>query len=371
MSARTSHPSIPAEALARQARLGAALHAMETVGPSLEPACLQVLRSGIATGALPDQEIWIQTLQREDLVEEAAELLRASRRGAEDLALIQSLGSRLVPLAAKAQQRRTALWQLDTRRTRVRLEYAKENSVVGFDDGDLHALFIQAFRLEGLPLALDLGKRPRPLLSMGCPLPAGVGGQAEYMDAALKQEPAEDPAQVMARLNRRLPDGLRIHAWNVLPGFASEIGDLALRSLWRWEVPADQRAAAEAKTAAFLAAESWPWDRGTAKADASLDLRSLITSMHWESDALCFATRMGAFQAINPLKMLGALLGLDPASLTGLVRQSVELKPDARMGQAERFEPKLKNMYEDAVLLGGGSNIVLVDDDDDEPIRLG
>jgi len=49
----------------------------------------------------------------------------------------------------------------------------------------------------------------------------------------------------------------------------------------------------------------------------------------------------------------------------------VDLKPDARVGQAERFEPKLKNMYEDAVLLGGGSNIVLVDEDDDEPIQLG
>jgi hypothetical protein len=80
---------------------------------------------------------------------------------------------------------------------------------------------------------------------------------------------------------------------------------------------------------------------------------------------------MGAHQAINPLKMLGAILGVEAQRITGLLRIAVDLKPDPRLGQAERFQPKLKNMYEDAVLLSGGSNIVLVDEDDDEPIRLG
>jgi hypothetical protein len=62
---------------------------------------------------------------------------------------------------------------------------------------------------------------------------------------------------------------------------------------------------------------------------------------------------------------------LDPALSVGLVRTGIDLKPDLRLDRAERFVPKLKNMYEDAVLLGGGSNIILVDEDDDEPIRLG
>lgn len=370
VSARTSHPPIPAEALARQARLKAALRAMEEVGPSLEAPCLQSLRAEISAGDFSDLEIWIETLLREGLIEEALDLLRASRREVRDPSDIQALISRWTPLAAKAQQRRTARWQLDTRRTRIRLGYAKETGALDFDDGDLHALFLQAFRLEGLRLSLDVGKRPRPMLSLGSPLPAGVGGQAESLEAVLKQEPAENPVQVMARLNRRLPEGLRIHGWNTLPGFASEIVDLALRSLWRWEMSPAQRGSIEAKVSAFLAAETWPWDRGS-KGEAPLDLRSLITEMRWDGGALCFATRMGAFHAVNPLKMLAAMLGVEPGSLHGLVRTGLDLKPDVRMGQAERFEPKLKNMYEDAVLLGGGSNIVLVDDDDDEPIQLG
>lgn len=368
---RAPQPPIPAEALARQARLRAALQAMETVTPSLEPACLQELRAVIAGRTTVRIESSTAKLQQEDLVEEAVELLRASRREAGDPSLIEMMTSRWTPLAAKAQQRRSALWQLDTRRVSMRLGFAKEGDAVGFDDGDLHALFLQAFKQEGLRLALDLGKRPRPLLNMALPLPAGVAGRIEFVNVVLKHEPTEEPEKLMARLNHRLPEGLQIHQWLTLPGYASEVGDLAQRSHWRWDVPPEHQGAIRDKVTRFLGMSTWPWNRGPAKSDVPLDLRVLVADMGWDEGTLCLATRMGAFQAINPLKMLGAILELDPAAIQGLVRTHVDLKPDPRAGQAERFEPKLKNMYEDAVLLGGGSNIVLVDEDDDEPIHLG
>lgn len=371
MSPRTPHPPIPAAALARQACLQVALRGMAEAGSSREPACLKGLRAMLAGQSSPDLDAMMEAILADDLTEEVAEVLRASRREAMDRALVEALASRLAPLAAKAQQRRSALWQLDARRVRIRFSYAKEGGALGFDDGDLHVIFLQLFRLEGLPLALDLGKRPRPLLSVGLPLPAGVGSRAESMDAALKQEPRDEPMALMARLNDRLPEGLRIHQWDLLPDYASEVGDLALFSRWRWEVPPGQRIHAEAKVAAFLESNVWPWDRGASKSDAPMDLRALVSEMRWEEGALEFATRMGAFHAINPLKMLGAIFDLDPARIAGLVRTGVDLKPDPRLDRAERFVPKLKNMYEDAVLLGGGSNIILVDGDDDEPIRLG
>ncbi len=49
----------------------------------------------------------------------------------------------------------------------------------------------------------------------------------------------------------------------------------------------------------------------------------------------------------------------------------MELGEDPRLLQADRFQPKLHNMYEDAVLLGAEGNIRIVDEDDEEPIRLG
>jgi hypothetical protein len=371
VNARMPPPVIPAEALARQAHLQLALQGMEATGASREPQPLQELQAVLAGRTLLDPMALIADFIAADLVEEAGELLRASRRAIVTSELFETLHSGLVPLVTKARQRRSASWHLDTRRSLIRLQYAKEGAALDFDDGDLHAIFLQAFRLEGLRLALDLGKRPRPLLTMGLPLSAGVGAHAESLDAVLKLEPREDSADLMARLNHRLQEGLRVHQWDVLPAYASSVGDLAVRSQWCWKPAPKDRVHAEKKVTAFLAAANWPWHRDRAKVDATLDLRLVVQDLRWEGPALCFSTRMGAFYALNPVKMLMAILDLDQFSLQGLVRTAVDLRPDVRLGQAERFEPKLKNMYEDAVLLGGGSNIVLVDEDDDEPIRLG
>jgi radical SAM-linked protein len=319
----------------------------------------------------PDLEVWIGALQAEDLVVEAWELCRALGRGAADKTALEALAARLAPLAAAAQRQRSARWQLDTRRVLIRFSYAKADGVLSFDEGDLHAIFLEAFRLEGLPLLLDLGKRPRPLLSVGLPLASGAGGLAESMDAVLKQEPEEDPAALMTRLNRRLPQGLRLHQWVSLPEYASPVSDLALLAHWRWEVPVDLGPPVGARASSFLEAGQWLWDRGSSHPGGPVDLRNLLSELRWENPTLFFSTRMGPFQAINPLKVLEAILGIELRHIAGLVRTGVDLKPDPRLGQADRFQPKLKNMYEDAVLLGAGSNIILVDEDDDEPIILG
>lgn len=371
MSQAPRSHSIPAEALARQARLQRELSAMESRGDSLEPASLLILRGAITTGKALDVPLWIESVLRADLTEEAQELLRASRRDARNLSMLQGLLAQLGPLAIKAQQRRAARWQLDSHRVTVRLHYAKSGTALGFDDGDLHALFLHAFRLEGLPLALDLGKRPRPLVGLGPPLPAHVGGAMEGLDLVLRREPAEAPALLLARLNERLPEGLCCTQWEVLPAFATPLADLSLAAHWCWEVPAELKAGVAQTVATFLAAEAWPWQRSDAKTEGIVDLRKFLLEPTWAETRLEFRTPMGSYMGLNPLKALGALLDLPPTAIAGLQRTSIGLRPDARLAQADRFAPKLKNMYEDAVLLAGGSNITLVDEDDDEPLLLG
>ncbi len=368
---RAHDSSIPAGALARQIQLQAVLRVMEEKGPSREPACLQAFRAVMAGRSSLDLDARIESIVAEDLAGEASELCRAFRREAVDKALVETLASRLAPLAAQAERQRSARWQLDTRRVRIRFCYTKEDGALDFDGKDLHAIFLQTFRLEGLRVLLDLGKRPRPLLSACLPLPSGVGGLAESMDAVLREEPEDGPAALMARLNHRLPEGLRLHQWMALPEYASQQRDLALLSRWRWEVPLEHRLLVRDKVSSFLDAGSWLWDRGPSHPDGPVDLRNLIPEMRWEDSTLCFSTRMGVYQAVNPLKMLWAILGAEAPPIAGLIRTAVDLRPDPRLGQAERFQPRLKNMYEDAVLLGGGSNIILVDEDDDDPIRLG
>ena len=373
MDTRIPHPSIPVEALARQARLTGLLAAMEQMAESREPGSLQALRRALQGGEA-DPAVLIQALMDDDLVEEGACFVRAERRsaGGESGKEIASL---LAPLAAKAMERREAGWQLDSRRATVRLGYAKEGEALDFDEGDVHAILVQAFRLEGFRLALDLGKRPRPSLRLELPLPAGAGGRLEWAEVVFRVEPLEAPEVLMNRLNGRLPEGLRIHRWDAHAPYASSVGELADASHWRWNCPVAQAAGARLRTTAFLAAAEWIWEKGGRvegrKQVKPLDLRPLVTELRWEGETLFSTTRGGGSEAGNPLKVHAAILGLEPGALRGLLRLSLDLRADPRLAQAERFEPKLKNMYEDAVLLSGGSNITLVDEDDDEPLRLG
>ncbi|WP_243315945.1 TIGR03936 family radical SAM-associated protein [Geothrix paludis] len=373
MDARTHHPSIPAEALARQARLSALLAAMEQGSASREPSALRALQDALR-GAHADPAALVQSLVEDDLIEEGACLVRADRQRSNPQHL-QQISALLTPLAARAQKRREATWQLDTRRACVRVGYAKEGEAIDFDEGEVHAILLQAFRLEGIRLALDLGKRPRPALHLELPVPSGAGGLCEWAEVVFRVEPAEPPEALMSALNDRLPEGLRIHRWESHPPYASSLADLAEASHWRWTCPADRADDARKRTGAFLSATEWLWEKEGRiegrKQVKPLDLRPLVMELRWEGDVLISTTRTRSSEPGNPLKIHAAILGLEPAALRGLMRQVLDLKPDPRLAQADRFEPKLKNMYEDAVLLGGGSNITLVDEDDDEPIQLG
>jgi hypothetical protein len=346
------------------------LAAMERQAENLEPHPLQTLRQALR-GEPADLSALVEGLVEEELVEEGACLVRAERRQAREEPAKQ-IASLLTPLAAKAMARREATWQLDSRRATVRLGYAKDGVALDFDEGDVHAILLQAFRLEGFRVALDFGKRSRPSLRLELPLPAGAGGLAEWAEAEFRMEPPEAPGILMARMNGRLPEGLRIHHWDACAPYASPLGELAEASHWRWECPAGQADGARLRTAAFLRATEWLWEKGGRiegrKQVKQLDLRPLVMDLRWEGEVLFSTTRA---EVGNPLKVHAAILGLEPSALRGLLRLSLDLRPDPRLAQAERFEPKLKNMYEDAVLLSGGSNITLVDEDDDEPLRLG
>lgn len=365
-------PIIPAEALARRARLAATLAAMEGGSASLEPQPLLELRQHLNGQRAMTAESCLAALSAAGLIEEGLELLRQARRTGADPERIADVAVLIEGPAARAMARRGADWQLDSRRTTVRFAFAKEDEALDFDDGDLHAILLLAFRLEGFPLALDLGKRPRPMLRLELPLPAGAGGLEEWAEVVLRRDPPGQATTHLARLNERLPAGLRLTQWHLSPAFASPLFDLAEGASWRWTCPADLLGMARAAAADFLAAPEFIWAKGEGlKAARPLDLRPLLTALAWDGPVLHTSTRMDPRTGLNPLRLHAAVLGLEWADLRGLLRTAIRFRADQRLAQGERYEPKLKNMYEDAVLLSGGSNITLVDDEDDEPLRLG
>lgn len=354
----TPVPSPLEAAQHRAALLEAALAAAAAAAPARLPAPLALLAEGKDAEALA-------ALETNGFAEAALDWARAHRR--DDAALRAALD----PLAAREKQRRAGRLQLDADRLLARARYTKAGAALPFGSPELQRLFAEVLRLEGLPLELDLGKRPRPLIACAPPLPPGAGSEGEWLEVQLRRS-AGEAEELLPRLNARLPEGLRLLDWTELPVFATPVADLARTAHWRWT--SDQADAPE-KVAAFLASEAFFLEKAGKvegqKAEKRVDLRPVVLAMAWEGPDLAFTTALGPTAGLNPLKLLGAILGREPESLTSLRRVGFDLAEDPRLAQADRYTTKLKNMYEDAVLLGAGSNITLVDDDEDEPLSLG
>jgi hypothetical protein len=224
----------------------------------------------------------------------------------------------------------------------------------------------------GLPLSVGLEKSLRPALHLGHPLPPLVEGRSEWADASLRRPAPAPPAELPALINRSAPEGLAILECLQVPNYASPVAELCRAAHWRWTCPEPESASARARMDAFISAERFEIEKtgkvAGQKAPKRVDIRPLLEDCRWSGAALLFRTRIAPGEAANPRKLLAAILGLDAKDL---VRTSVELGEDPRLAQADRFQPKLHNMYEDAVLLGAQGNIRIVDEDDEEPIRLG
>lgn len=325
-----------------------------------------------ALAGAPDQmlEHLIRDLDREGCAEEAWARLR--RSPAARLAAWAPWRKRLEVRASVARARRQQREQVDGERCLLRLRYARGPALAEAHPGVFHATLVQLLREAGLDLATSLEKSPRPLVALGHPLPLGAEGLSEWADATLNRAPAEgwlEAAQAAA------PEGLRLLEGTVLPPYAQSSLDLALRSRWFWPCAGPERAEAEARVEAFLASEAFEIEKagkvGGQKAVKRVDIRPLVEAMAWEAEGLAFATAIRHGEALNPAKLLAGILGREAGALQGLVRRGVDLAPDPRLAQQDRFAPKLKNIFEDAVLLGQGGNITLVDEEDDEPTVLG
>ncbi|HJW34634.1 MAG TPA: TIGR03936 family radical SAM-associated protein [Holophagaceae bacterium] len=343
---------------------------MSQVAVSREPAPLLMFRESIRRRDISAARALFPELQQKGLMEEAHERLRESVRQAPSL---QALKLEMDPLAEQARNRRSANWQLDSKRVRIRLRFSRGAALASLGTPELQTLFVEALRLEGLRPALELSRNPKPLFQIAPPLSVGVEGLRECAECELFEPVRVDVDQLVHRVNDRLPEGLALVSWTELPTWASASVGLAREAHYAWPcaLPVDE---VRAKVESFLAASTFHLGKAGKvegqKADKLVDLRPHVTEMHLDRGTLRFTMALQSGVALNPLKLLGGVLGVEPNTLRGLTREDVILEEDPRLAKAERFETKLKNIYEDATLLTAGGNITLVDEDDDEPLIL-
>jgi hypothetical protein len=320
----------------------------------------------------PDQmlEHLIRDLEKEGLIEEAWSRFRRAPQAS--LAPWKPWRRRLDIRAGVARARRQQREQVDADRCLLRVRYARGPELKDTLPPAFHGLMLAWLREAGLQIAMSLEKTPRPLLAFGPSLPLGAVGAEERLDATLNAAPAADLPEAA---NRCAPAGLRLLDAVTLPPYAQTAMELAHAARWFWPCPPDQRDEAEMRMAAFLAADRFEIEKG-GKVDGRktlkrVEVRGMVREAAWEAGGLAFTTRLEHGEGMNPAKLLAGILGLEAAALAGLERRGLELADDPRLKQQDRYAPKLKNIFEDAVLLGAGGNLVLVDEDDDEPLVLG
>jgi radical SAM-linked protein len=91
---------------------------------------------------------------------------------------------------------------------RLRIEFAKRESLKYISHLDLARTWERAFRRAGLPVAYSHGFNPRPRFQIAAALPVGVTGRAELLDLWLT-EPLL-PEEMLVWLRPALPRGLEV-----------------------------------------------------------------------------------------------------------------------------------------------------------------
>lgn len=318
----------------------------------------------------------LHEIEMEGSAEEAQARLRHHRmpKGTHPPKLKQ-LKIRLGVAAEKGRDRRSAGTRLDSERGILRLRYGRGDALAHLNPAQFLSLLARVLHAAGLAPALSLERTPRPLLTLGHPLPVGLTGRSEWADAEISPMPKEPEDALLAKLNATAPIGLAFSGCTALPAYATPVLELSRLAHWRWPCPAELRREAESKLASFDAATSFCIEKtgkiGGQKSVKQIEVRTTVVAHSWEAGILSFTTRISAREALNPVKLLAGILGLEAPAIKGMERLDVALADDPRIQQADRFEPKLRNIYEDAVLLSAGPNLQFVDDDEDEPLHLG
>jgi radical SAM family uncharacterized protein/radical SAM-linked protein len=117
--------------------------------------------------------------------------------------MMLSTDSCVAPLASAREVVRKRPWV-----KKIRSRFIKIGKARFLGHLEMVDVFVRAARRAGIPMQFSEGFHPLPRISFTNPLPVGTESLAEYMDLDLGRYMKADEFQ--ERLNRELPDGLRI-----------------------------------------------------------------------------------------------------------------------------------------------------------------
>jgi hypothetical protein len=262
------------------------------------------------------------------------------------------------------------------RRRTLRAAFSVRGRLTACHPPTLLGKLVSVFDCAGLKVALGSEKRPRPIARLAYPLPLGVEGLEEWADVTLEEGLVESVEATTANIRAHCLEGLDILRIEQVPHHASPIDELVEIAHWVWSCPEELLRGAAKKIDAFGTSASFQITKAGKldgrKGAKSIEVRHLVLGLAWEGGDLLFSTSIVQGHALNPQKLLAAILGAGaeaPGVLEvpgALRRLRMDMRDDPRLPRHDKYAHKLKNLYEDAVLLESGPGVRAPDDDEDK-----
>ena len=184
---------------------------------------------------------------------------------------------------------------------RLRVRYAKRGRLRFTSHRDFSRAFERAVFRARVPMAYSSGFNPHPRISYAGAAPTGSASEAEYLEIALAEPVA--PAEIRARLEEALPDGLDV--LEVVESTGGSLADLLSGSHWRITTTADS-GSAQVAVEAFLAREEVIVERMTKKGLRAFNCRAAVVALRADGPDLDLVLRHEV-PAVRPDDVLSGL----------------------------------------------------------------
>jgi len=188
---------------------------------------------------------------------------------------------------------------------KVRLVYSRLGPARYFGHLELVSLFIRALHRAGIRLKFSGGFHPMPKISFDDPLPVGMESHKEIVNLTVTVD--TDPAHLVQKLNRHLPEGLEVHACEPQASSSRKTP----RTI-TYEITLHSGAFDESRIAAFEQAVEMTIHRINRKGKSrEIDLRSQVADIRLnDARALRLSLKCDDGPSIRPSEVIGHVFGL-------------------------------------------------------------
>lgn len=194
---------------------------------------------------------------------------------------------------------------------KVRVRFHKGKAVKYLSHLDILRTFERALRRAGIQMLYSEGFHPKPKLAFASALSVGVTSEAEYADFEVVE--GQTAAFVMERLNRVLPDGLKIVEAESAPASAAALMAVVNAASYKLHVhKVDPELGERIQT--LLNKEEICVERQGKKALRTLDIRPWIYELRLEGSSICLDAASGSAGNLRIEEVL-SLLDLDFADV--------------------------------------------------------